>query len=96
MQYTSIFYRCENDNFQMKNRNIFLFFFLQTFIKGTYYKRPIEAFLLSIHNLCFTVKIRQMYTPVHPRFTILKWGVRGYISHGHVILMEGNDSTSEV
>ena len=86
---------------------------------------------MSIHNLCFTVKIRKMYTPVHPRFyrvtdealiaetavwpnfflmnvffalkgsklfiiTILKWGVRGYTSHGHVILMEGNDSTSDV
>ena len=42
---------------------------------------------MSIHNLCFTVKIRKMYTPVHPRFTMLKWGVRGYTSHGHVILM---------
>ena len=36
MQYTSIFYRCENDNFQVKNHNMFLFFFLQAFIKGTY------------------------------------------------------------
>ena len=43
---------------------------------------------MSIHNLCFTVKIRKMYTPVHPRFTILKWGVRAHTSHGHVILME--------
>ena len=51
---------------------------------------------MSIHNLCFTVKIRKMYTSMHPRFTILKWDVRGYTSHGHVILMEGNDSTSEV
>ena len=46
---------------------------------------------MSIHNLCFTVKIRKMYTPVHPRLTILKWGVRGYTSHGHVILMPCND-----
>ena len=55
---------------------------------------------MSIHNLCFTVKIRKIYTPVHPRFTILKWGggggVRGYTTHGHVILIEENDSTSEV
>ena len=28
-----------------------------------------------------------MYTPVHPSFTTQKWGVRGYKSHGHVILM---------
>ena len=42
---------------------------------------------MSIHNLCFTVKIIKMYTPVHPRFTLLKWGVRGYTLHGHVILI---------
>ena len=34
-----------------------------------------------------------MYAHVHHRFTILKRGVRGYTSHGHVILMEGNYST---
>ena len=51
---------------------------------------------MSTHNLCLTVKIRKMYTPVHRRFTILKWGVREYKTHGHVIMMEGNDSTSEV
>ena len=28
-----------------------------------------------------------MYTPVHPSFTTLKREVRGYKSHGHVILM---------
>ena len=28
-----------------------------------------------------------MYTPVNPSFTIQKWGVRGYKSHGNVILM---------
>ena len=50
---------------------------------------------MSIHNLGFTVN-GKMYTHVHPRFTILKWGLRGYTSHGRVILMEGNDSTSEV
>ena len=35
---------------------------------------------MSIHNMRFTVKIRKMYTPVHPRFTILKWVVRGFTS----------------
>ena len=28
-----------------------------------------------------------MYIPVNPSFTIYKWGVRGYKTHGHVILM---------
>ena len=34
-----------------------------------------EVFLMSTHNLCFRSKI--MYTPVHPSFTMLKWGLRG-------------------
>ena len=28
-----------------------------------------------------------MYTPVHPSFTIQKWGVRGYSLHGLVFVM---------
>ena len=28
-----------------------------------------------------------MYTPVNPKFTIYKWGVRGYTLHGHVSIM---------
>ena len=28
-----------------------------------------------------------MYTPVNPRFTIYKWGVRGSSLHGHVFVM---------
>ena len=44
---------------------------------------------MSIQNLCYTVKIRKMYTPVHSRFTILKWGVRGYTLHGHVCYPDG-------
>ena len=43
---------------------------------------------MSTHNLCFKAKKKEkMYAPVQPSFTILKWGVRGYKSHGHVILM---------
>ena len=29
-----------------------------------------EAVLTSTHNLCFESKIRQMYTPVYPNFTL--------------------------
>ena len=29
-----------------------------------------EAVLTSTHNLCFRAKIRKMYTPVNPSFTI--------------------------
>ena len=28
-----------------------------------------------------------MYTPVHPRFTIQKWGLMGYSLHGLVFVM---------
>ena len=28
-----------------------------------------------------------MYTPVHPSFTIQKWGLRGYSLHGLVFVM---------
>ena len=43
---------------------------------------------MSTHNLCFRTKIRRkMYTPVHPNFTIQKWGVRGYSLHGLVFVM---------
>ena len=27
------------------------------------------------------------YNPAYPSFSILKWGLRGYILHGHVFLM---------
>ena len=42
---------------------------------------------MSTHNLCFRAKIRKMYTPVHPSFTIQKWGIRGYSIHGLVFMM---------
>ena len=43
---------------------------------------------MSTHNQCFRAKIRKkMYTPVHPSFTIQKWGVRGYSLHGLVFVM---------
>ena len=40
---------------------------------------------MSTHNLCFRAKLK-MYTPVHPSFTIQKWGVRGYSLHGLVFV----------
>ena len=42
-------------------------------------------------NVIFALKGSKLFI-----ITIFKWGVRGYTSHEHVILMEGNDSTSEV
>ena len=31
---------------------------------------------MSIHNLCFTIKIRKMYTPVHPQVYNIKVGCK--------------------
>ena len=47
----------------------------------------IEAVLKSTHNLCFKAKIKNMYIPVNPSFTIKKWGVRGSSLHGHGCMM---------
>ena len=45
---------------------------------------------MSTHNQCFRAKIRkEMITPVHPSFTIQKWGVRGYSLHGLASVMNG-------
>ena len=84
MQYTAIFHCCKNVNFQMKNFNHFLIFILLR----TY----TEAVLTSTHNLCFRAKIRKKYTPLHPSFTIYKWGARGSSLHGHVCMVKFNSA----
>ena len=67
---------------------MFFLCLLKTFIVGA---RRGEAVLTSTHNLCFRAKIgKKMYTPVNPNFTVYKWDVRGYESHGHVIMMAYN------
>ena len=30
---------------------------------------------------------KNRYTPAYPSFTMQKWGLRGYLVHGHVLLM---------
>ena len=58
MLYIAIFYCCKNDNFQMKNCDIFLIL-AQNIVAGTRLNRLIEAVLTSTHNLCFIAKIRK-------------------------------------
>ena len=31
---------------------------------------------------------KNRYTPAYPSFTILKWGLTGYLFHGYVFMME--------
>ena len=62
MQYSALFNGCKNDNFQMKNCEIFLILA----------QNLSEAVLTSTHNQCFEAKIRKnMYTPVNPAPVLL-------------------------
>ena len=82
MQYTTIFHSCKNVNFQMKFFNIFLIFAQNIdcrYTLGGSNEYPQSMF--------WSKNKKQMYTPVHPSFTINKWDVRGYTLHGHVIIM---------
>ena len=44
-------------------------------------------FLLKNIDRGYTSSTPALNTHVNPSFTILKWGVIGYKSHGHVFLM---------
>ena len=63
MQYSAIFNDCKNGNFQMKNCDIFIIF-AQNIDCGS------TLDLKRTHNLYFRAKIRKVYTPVNPSFTI--------------------------
>ena len=71
MQYLAIFHGCKNDNFQMKNCDIFLIF-VQNIDCG-YTLEP-----QKLENNEYSCK---------PQFYYIKVGCKGYKSHGHVILM---------
>ena len=69
VQYTAIFHGCKNGNFYMKKCEIFLNF-AQNIGRWYTLERLTEAVLTSTNDLCFRAKIRKMYTPVNPSFTI--------------------------
>ena len=72
IQYTGIFKVVKKLKISIEN----LIFLLKTQIIGT-------RVLTSTHNLCFGAKIRKIGIPLH----YIKVGFKGYILHGHVILM---------
>ena len=77
MQYTATFHGCKNDNFHMKNCDIFSYFCSKhrSWVH-------IQVVLTNAHNLCFREKIRKnMYYYIQ-----VAWGAREYKSHRHVIL----------
>ena len=78
-QYTAIFHGCKNDNFQMKNGDIFLIF-AQNIDRG--------AVLTCTHDLCFRAKIRKNVYPCKLQFYCIKVGCKGGSTlHGHVSTM---------
>ena len=60
VQYTAIFHGRKNDNFQMKNCDIFLFFAQNIDCGYTLEPPHNEAVLTCTHNLCFRAKIRKL------------------------------------
>ena len=71
MHYTAIFHGCKNDNFQMKNCDIFLIF-AQNIVRGYTLEPPhwggSNEYPQSM--VCAKIIIRKMYIPVNPSFTI--------------------------
>ena len=65
IQYTVIFKGCQNDYFQIKKCDIFL-------ISAQKHRSWVHLRTASVstHHLCFRAKIRKIYTPVKPSFTI--------------------------
>ena len=58
---------------------------------GTRRNRRDEAVLTSTHreSMFWSKNKKNRYTRAYPSFTICKWGIRGYLFHGHVFLMQG-------
>ena len=71
MQYTVIFHSCKNDNFQMKNSDIFLIFAQNIDSEYTL------AVLTSTHDLCFRAKIIFFVYTCKPQFYYIKVGCKG-------------------
>ena len=68
MHYTAIFHGCKNDNFQMKNCDIFLIF-------ARNIDRGFEAVLTSPHDLCFRAKVRKQCIPLYTPILVYKSGM---------------------
>ena len=87
MQYKEIFKVVKNENFPLKNFDIFLIF-AQNIDCGCTLEPPCRV-LMSTHNLCFGAKIRKIGIPLQTPVVLYKSGVLGggYSLHGHVFLL---------
>ena len=83
----SIFFRSKIDNFQGKIFDIFLIF-AQNRDCGYMLEPPRRGGSNEYPQSMFWSKNKKnRYTPEYPRFTIQKWGSRGYTLHGHAFVM---------
>ena len=85
----------ENENFQLKNFDIFLIFAQNININCGYtLEPPSRGGSNEYPQSRFWSKNKEnKYNPAYPSFAILKWGLRGYILHGHVFLMYRNETS---
>ena len=72
----------KNDNFQMKNCDIFLIF-----AQNIDRRYTLEAVLTSNNNLCFGAKIIYAHPCKRLAALLYKRDVMGYTFHGHVCMM---------
>ena len=71
MLYTTILHGCIKDNFQMKNSDIFSFFFAQNMDSGHTLEPPHGAGSNEYPRYMFYSKNnKEGYTPVNPSFTV--------------------------
>ena len=74
----------KNENFQLKNFDIFLIFAQNIDCGYTLEPPRREAVLTSTHNLCFGAKIRKIGILPHTPVLLYKSGVQGGIHHTDV------------
>ena len=82
MQYSSTFHGRTNDNFQMKNCDIFLIF-AKNIDCGTAKVRR----LYCVPTIYVVEQKGEMNTHVNPRFTLYKGCVMGYKYHGLIFML---------
>ena len=88
MQYTEIFKVVKNENFQWKKIIDIFLIFAQNIDSGYALEPPRRGGSNEYPQSMFWSKNKKnRYTPANPRFSIYKWGSRGYTLHGHVFVM---------
>ena len=87
IQIYGTFYNKKNENFQIKNSDIF-HISAQNIDRGYSLEPPRQGGSNEYpQSMFFEQKRKIMYTPVNPSFTILKCGLKGSKLYRHVFVM---------